>query len=1420
MTTFSDMMALLCVNTHCEDRVCIPYCNPGYIVPEEYDDTEFICEHTSYRWAPSHSVPGCVVCSIPLLENYVSNDEQFNASSFIDGFPPYHSRLHSNGAWSAADNTDDQWLSVDLGETMHITAMVSQGRSNADEWVTAYTLEYSPDGENYESFKTSQDDILIFQGNTDRSTEVKNDISSPVVARYVRIHPLSFSGHISMRVEILGCKYEPNYCVGVDCQNGGTCVSYPLQHVFECLCDHGYTGEYCERDFCEVPPAPNNGSSSCDQNNACSISCNQGFQSSVSLADSYQCDANTNTWTPPLPTVECIGVTPPTVGASQSAGSVTSTYIVGEADGFCFTWGQSHYRTYDGFMYDFHGSCSYLLTGDCTDHSFKIHVHNDRACARQSMCQRTITIFAGEIEFELKQTDDIFVASRNKETCTLPTTLDNLHIKVISQYLYISSPFFGFNLLWNGGEHLAVQAMNKLVDKTCGLCGVYNGDYTDDLSDQNGEVVDLVSAFAEGYKRNDEEDNCPDENQDSYCHLYPSNSEYATSVCDTLKGDDFAECHDVDYTPFYLACLEDVCYCNSTEDHCECQSFSAYAKECVRSGVTGLQWRTPDRCPIQCPGEQVHMEGGDTCPQTCKGTVYQCIDGISLDGCQCPSGMLQHGNVCHNPDNCPCQSGGREYSIGSVIPAADECNTCTCDAGKWSCTSNLCGATCWTGSNAHYRTFDGRHYDFMGECTYVFMSSCNGTLADYSINIENSHCLKDFDGGPLTCTKSVTITIGGTFVKLKTGHEIIVDGDDVDELDLPFEAPSIYIEQVSDQFQKVTLDNGLNVFWNGDSRLYVTAPNSFFNNTCGLCGTFDGNQQNDFWTLERDVEKLPTAFGNKWSLKGSCTADTPMSLTHPCDVYAQRRAQADDFCKQLKEEPFTDCSSHVDVNNYYTNCMFDLCSGNADMQQVFCDVAAMYAMECSNRGLVVVWRDSIDSCPVSCSGEKGYQECGSSCKTSCAALAGNRPCEENCVPGCSCPYGMVEDYGGSCISEEDCPCLFHGKFYIAGQVVEQGCKPCTCDRGHWYCEDIECAPTECGDNMEFVSCKTECPQTCSNMHSPPSCATAHCQSGCQCMENYVWNGDECILPKDCPCHHGGKSYRSKETIKVECNQCVCDGSHWVCEDKMCPGICTGWGESHHKTFDGKLFDYFGECTYIMSRSTLNNPHIQYTITTENVICGYASKVTCAKSITFSVGTGSQRETIKLERNTPVEVPVGSVFKVWRAGLYIFVKSAGGVTLQWDRGTRVYIKLETQHRGLVEGICGNFNDNQGDDFTTLNQMVVASAIEFSESWKLEDYCNATHNTDDTCSFAPHRRAWATRQCSALRSEVFAPCHAEVDYEMYFSRCVFDTCACDMGGDCECLCTAIAAYAHECNANGVPIRWRSQDLCHYHPACQVG
>ena len=87
----------------------------------------------------------------------------------------------------------------------------------------------------------------------------------------------------------------------------------------------------------------------------------------------------------------------------------------------------------------------------------------------------------------------------------------------------------------------------------------------------------------------------------------------------------------------------------------------------------------------------------------------------------------------------------------------------------------------------------------------------------------------------------------------------------------------------------------------------------------------------------------------------------------------------------------------------------------------------------------------------------------------------------------------------------------------------------------------------------------------------------------------------------------------------------------------------------------------------------------------------------------------------------------------------------------------------------------------------------------------------YHPQDTCALHPHRKIWAAKKCAILKSDVFKRCHAEVPLGAWFDRCVFDTCGCNVGGDCECLCTAVAAYATECAQAGVPVQWRSQEIC---------
>lgn len=58
-----------------------------------------------------------------------------------------------------------------------------------------------------------------------------------------------------------------------------------------------------------------------------------------------------------------------------------------------------------------------------------------------------------------------------------------------------------------------------------------------------------------------------------------------------------------------------------------------------------------------------------------------------------------------------------------------------------------------------------------------------------------------------------------------------------------------------------------------------------------------------------------------------------------------------------------------------------------------------------------------------------------------------------------------------------------------------------------------------------------------NMHSPDYFSASVCHAGCKCKEGYVLDTRNkiCVKPAECPCHHGGRSYKENSTIQNDCN---------------------------------------------------------------------------------------------------------------------------------------------------------------------------------------------------------------------------------------------------------------------------------------------
>ena len=75
---------------------------------------------------------------------------------------------------------------------------------------------------------------------------------------------------------------------------------------------------------------------------------------------------------------------------------------------------------------------------------------------------------------------------------------------------------------------------------------------------------------------------------------------------------------------------------------------------------------------------------------------------------------------------------------------------------------------------------------------------------------------------------------------------------------------------------------GVSVRWDGRSRIYVTVQPHYQNRTCGLCGTFNSNQNDDMVTKETVVETSVNSFGDSWKVGPACNDTKPSK--HPCEI--------------------------------------------------------------------------------------------------------------------------------------------------------------------------------------------------------------------------------------------------------------------------------------------------------------------------------------------------------------------------------------------------------------------------------------------------------------------------------------------------------------------------------------------------------
>ncbi|XP_030837360.1 lactadherin-like [Strongylocentrotus purpuratus] len=148
----------------------------------------------------------CNISGQPLgLESGALPDSAFSESSCHLAYCSRDGRLNSGTGWLPDSFDSSPWIQVQFESSYIVTAITTQGRNTANQWVTSYTFSSSFDNMAWTDYlNVYSGSVEIFPGNYDRGSHVTHTLARPIVGRSFRIHPKANYGHVSLRMELYG----------------------------------------------------------------------------------------------------------------------------------------------------------------------------------------------------------------------------------------------------------------------------------------------------------------------------------------------------------------------------------------------------------------------------------------------------------------------------------------------------------------------------------------------------------------------------------------------------------------------------------------------------------------------------------------------------------------------------------------------------------------------------------------------------------------------------------------------------------------------------------------------------------------------------------------------------------------------------------------------------------------------------------------------------------------------------------------------------------------------------------------------------------------------------------------------------------------------------------------------------------------
>ncbi|KAM3855917.1 mucin-5AC-like [Vipera latastei] len=135
----------------------------------------------------------------------------------------------------------------------------------------------------------------------------------------------------------------------------------------------------------------------------------------------------------------------------------------------CSTWGNFHFKTFDGDIYQFPGLCNYVFASHCKSSYEDFNIQIRRLVFENITVISRVVLKLDGVAVELTSSS----ITVNGEPIQLPYSHLGILMQRTSGYLKVQGKI-GVTLLWNQDDGLLLELHEKYANQTCGLCGDFN----------------------------------------------------------------------------------------------------------------------------------------------------------------------------------------------------------------------------------------------------------------------------------------------------------------------------------------------------------------------------------------------------------------------------------------------------------------------------------------------------------------------------------------------------------------------------------------------------------------------------------------------------------------------------------------------------------------------------------------------------------------------------------------------------------------------------------------------------------------------------------------------------------------------------------------------------------------------------------